>query len=286
MTPALARSYAYCERVARREAGNFYYAFRVLPRAQRLAMCALYAFMRVADDLSDGSQPIPEKRRLIEAWGERWKCALAGIYSHRLHAAFHHAVCTYQIPHQYIEAVLAGVAMDLEPVCYETFAELYLYCYRVASAVGLACIHIWGYEGDSANDYAESAGIAFQMTNILRDLGEDAARGRIYLPREDLRRFGYLKDQLAHGERSAAFRELMRFEVERTRGYYEAAKPLVHLLQPAGRAVFLIMSRTYRGLLEAIERREYDVFSKRVRLSRWHKLWLTARALPVRWGWA
>jgi 15-cis-phytoene synthase len=286
MTPALARSYAYCERVARREAGNFYYAFRVLPRAQRLAMCALYAFMRVADDLSDGAQPIPEKRRLIEAWGERWKSALAGRYTHRLHAAFHHAVSTYQIPHQYIEAVLAGVAMDLEPVCYETFAELYPYCYRVASAVGLACIHIWGFDGESAKEYAESAGIAFQMTNILRDLGEDAARGRIYLPREDLRRFGYFEDQLARGERCAAFRALMRFEVERTRGYYEAATPLVRLLQPAGRAVFLIMSRTYRGLLEAIERRDYDVFTRRVRLSRWHKLWLAARALPVRWGWA
>jgi 15-cis-phytoene synthase len=285
MTPTLARSYAYCERMARREAGNFFFAFRVLPREQRLAMCALYAFMRVADDLSDGPQAIPEKRRLVEAWGDRWQGALAGQYSHRLHAAFHHAVSTYHIPQQYIEAVLAGVGMDLEPVRYETFADLYPYCYRVASAVGLACIHIWGFGDEKAKEYAESAGIAFQMTNILRDLGEDAARGRIYLPREDLRRFGYVEDQLARGDRGPAFRELMRFEVERARGYYEAAMPLVRLLPPAGRAVFLVMSRTYRGLLEAIERRDYDVFSSRVRLSRWHKLWLAARALPVRWGW-
>jgi phytoene synthase len=286
MSPTLIRSYAYCERAAQREAGNFYLAFRVLPREQRLAMCALYAFLRVADDLSDGPQPLAEKRRLVNSWAARWEAALDGKYSHRLHAAFHHTVKTYHIPHEYVQAVLDGVSMDLDVVQYETFADLYPYCYRVASAVGLACIHIWGYEGEEAKIYAESAGIAFQMTNILRDLAEDAARGRIYLPREDLRRFGYGEEQLSRGERDAAFRELMRFEVERARGFYDAAGPLAHLLQPAGRAVFLVMSRTYRGLLEAIERRDYDVFSSRVRLSRWHKAWLALRALPVRWGWA
>jgi phytoene synthase len=286
MTPSLTRSYSYCERVARREAGNFYLAFRVLPREQRQAMCALYAFLRIADDLSDGPQPIPEKRQRVDAWRQRWQAALDGKYSHRLHAAFHATVKTYQIPDEYVQAVLDGVSMDLDPVPYETFADLYPYCYRVASAVGLACIHIWGFDGEEAKTYAEAAGIAFQMTNILRDLREDAARGRIYLPREDLHRFGYREDQLNRGERDAAFRELMRFEVDRTRGFYEAARPLVRLLRPAGRAVFLVMSRTYRGLLEAIERRDYDVFSSRIRLSRWHKTWLALRAMPVRWGWA
>jgi phytoene synthase len=286
MTPSLARSYAYCERLARREAGNFYLAFRVLPRDQRLAMCALYAFLRVADDLSDGPQSLSDKRQLLEAWSQRWDAALRDRYSHRLHAAFHHTVTTFRIPEEYIQAVLDGVRMDLEPVAYESFADLYPYCYRVASAVGLACIHVWGFEDPQAKEYAEAAGIAFQMTNILRDLGEDAARGRIYLPREDLRRFGYREEQLCHGERDAAFRQLMRFEVERTRDFYEKAGPLERLLRPAGRAVFLIMARTYRGLLEAIERRDYDVFSSRVRLSRWYKAWLALRALPPRWGWA
>jgi phytoene synthase len=286
MNSSLARSYAYCERLARREAGNFYLAFRVLPREQRLAMCALYAFLRVADDLSDGAQPPSEKRQLIESWRTRWDRALAGNYSHRLHAAFHHTVTTYGIPEEYVLAVLDGVSMDLETVVYETFEDLYRYCYRVASAVGLACIYIWGFEDERAKEYAEAAGIAFQLTNILRDLAEDAARGRIYLPREDLRRFGYGEGQLRRGERDAAFRDLMRFEVGRAREYYEKSKPLIGMLRPAGRAVFLVLSRTYRGLLQAIERRDYDVFSGRVRLSMCHKAWLAVRALPVRWGWA
>jgi phytoene synthase len=280
----LADSYAYCERLARREAGNFYHAFRLLPRPQRRAMCALYAFMRVADDLSDGPEPVPEKRVLLDDWRRRLDAALAGSFSHPLHPAFHHTVTTYGIPRQYLIDVLDGVCMDLEPVRYATFADLYPYCYRVASAVGLSCIHIWGFERPEAKGYAESAGVAFQLTNILRDLAEDAARGRVYLPREDLERFGYGEDQLRRGERDDNFRRLMRFEVERARSYYEAARPLAGLLRPAGRAVYLVMARTYRGLLEAIEKRDYDVFSTRVRLSRWHKLWLALQALPVRWG--
>ncbi len=284
MPRSRAESYAFCERLARREAGNFYHAFRLLPRPQRRAMCALYAFMRVADDLSDGPESIPEKRALLDDWRRQLDRALAGSYEHPLYAALHHTVATYGIPPQYLIDVLDGVCMDLEPVRYDTFADLYPYCYRVASAVGLCCIHIWGFERPEAKCYAESAGIAFQLTNILRDLAEDAARGRVYLPREDLVRFGYTEDQLRRGERDDNFRRLMRFEVERARSYYEAARPLAGLLRPAGRAVYLVMSRTYRGLLEAIEKRDYDVFSARVRLSRWHKLWLALRALPVRWG--
>jgi phytoene synthase len=285
LTQLLVSSYAYCERLARREAGNFYHAFRFLPTGQRRAMCALYAFLRVADDLTD-APGAADKRGPLEAWRKRLDLALAGIYSHRLHAAVHHAVATFGIPREYLEAVLDGVGMDLEPVRYETFAELYRYCYRVASAVGLACIHVWGFTDERARTFAEAAGIAFQLTNILRDLGEDAARGRVYLPGEDLRRFGYGEDQLRRGERGPQFRELMRFEVKRAQEYYDAAGPLAPLLRPAGRAVFQMMMGTYRGLLEAIVRRDYDVFSSRVRLSAWRKLWLAARALSVRWGWA
>jgi phytoene synthase len=286
MTPALRRSYTYCEQLARREAGNFYHAFRVLPNPQRRAMCALYAFLRIADDLSDASGEPAEKRLPLANWRRGLEQSLQGEYSHPLHAAFHDTVRTHHIPREYLDAVLDGVEMDLAPVSYATFEELRLYCYRVASAVGLACIHIWGFENERAKVYAEHAGIAFQLTNILRDLGEDAARGRVYLPREELMQFGYDEGRFACGVRDDRFRALMRFQVERARHYYDAAGPLVPLLRPAGRAVFLVMSRTYRGLLDAIEQRDYDVFSSRVCLSTWRKLLLVLRILPVRWGWA
>src|SRR5262249_47136935 len=183
---------------------------------------------------------------------------------------------------EYLEAVLDGMETDLGTVAYDTFAGLYQYCYRVASAVGLACIHIWGFEHESAKDYAERAGIAFQLTNILRDLGEDVARGRIYRPREDLERFGYSAECLRRSEQDDRFRALMRFEVARARGYYDAALPLSRLLSPSGRAVFQVLFHTYRGLLDAIEQRAYDVFSSRVRLSTWRKLGFAVQALPVR----
>jgi phytoene synthase len=282
---SLAGSYAYCERLARAHAGNFYHAFRLLPADQRRALCALYAFMRVADDLADAPGPPGDKVQPLQEWRRQLHGALAGNYRHPLHPALHHTLATYGVPPAHLEEVLDGVAMDLDTLYYPTFAELYRYCYRVASAVGLACIHVWGFRDDRARVHAEAAGIALQLTNILRDLGEDAARGRVYLPREDLDRFGYPPAALAQGLRDERFRELMRFQVARARGYYEQAEPLAPLLRPAGRAVFLVMLRTYRGLLEAIVRRDYDVFSSRVRLSRLHKLWLATRALPVRWGW-
>jgi phytoene synthase len=174
--------------------------------------------------------------------------------------------------------------MDLFHNSYATFAELYRYCYRVASAVGLACIHIWGFADERAKTCAESAGIAFQLTNILRDLREDAARGRVYLPQEELLRFGYRSEQLHAGERDDRFRALMRFQVARARQYYDAARPLAAFLPPPGRAVFQVMIRTYRGLLDAIEARDYDVFSGRVSLSRWRKLSLVVQAVPTRLG--
>ncbi len=285
MTPTVARSHAYCERLARREAGNFYHAFRILPGPQRRAMCALYAFLRVSDDLTDGPELPDDKQAALAGWRGQFDRALTGDYSHPLHAAFHHTVQVYRIPRAYLDAVLEGVEMDLFHDSYATFADLYRYCYRVASAVGLACIHIWGSAEERAKELAEKAGIAFQLTNILRDLREDAARGRVYLPQEDLERFGYSLPQLHRGERDERFRALMRFQIERARRYYDAAGPLSELLPPAGRAVFQVMLRTYRGLLDAIEQRDYDVFSGRVSLSRWRKLRLVVQALPARWGW-
>jgi phytoene synthase len=283
--PCVSSSYSWCERLARRQAGNFYHAFRLLPAPSRRAMCALYAFMRVADDLTDGPQAITEKRLALADWRQQLDAALSGVYYHPLHPAFHHTVERYGIPRRYLEDVLDGVGMDLDTNHYDTFDDLYRYCYRVASAVGLACIHIWGFQDERALRYAESAGIALQLTNILRDLAEDAARGRIYLPGEDLERFGYSADDLEQGRYDERFRSLMRFQVERARSYYEGAAPLTEHLDPTGRAVFLVMLRTYRGLLETIVQREYDVFNGRIRLSRLRKMWLAAQVLPLRWGW-
>jgi 15-cis-phytoene synthase len=285
MNATLARSYRYCEGVARREAGNFYPAFLLLPSAQRKAMCALYTFMRIADDLSDEPMPTADKRRRLVEWRGGLRLALSGRCQHPAHAALAHTVEKYAIPTAYLEAVIDGVEMDLEPVAYRTFAELRNYCYHVASVVGLSCIHIWGFEGREALRCAEDAGIAFQLTNILRDLAEDAARGRVYLPQEDLERFGYDPTRLHQGVRDAAFRELMRFEVQRARAYYDSGWRLVPRLAPSGQAVYLMMARTYRGLLDEIEKRDYDVFRGRVRVPKWKKALFALTALPARFGW-
>jgi 15-cis-phytoene synthase len=282
MNPALVRSYRYCEEVARREAGNFYPAFLLLPAPQRRGMCALYTFMRIADDLSDEPMPTAVKRQQLADWRGGLHSALTGRYTHPSHAALHDAVAKYHIPPRYLEAVIDGVEMDLEPTVYRTFAELRNYCWHVASVVGLSCIHIWGYRGDSALSFAEDAGIAFQLTNILRDLGEDAARGRVYLPEEDLTRFSYTRARLEQGVCDASFHALMRFEVQRARAFYQSGWRLLPRLSPSGQAVFLMMARTYRGLLREIRSRDYDVFRSRVRVPRWKKLLFALAALPVR----
>jgi 15-cis-phytoene synthase len=284
MNAALARSYRYCEDVARREAGNFYPAFLLLPAPKRRSMCALYTFMRIADDLSDEPTPTAFKRQQLADWRGGLRMALTGNYRHPSHAALHDTVGRYAIPAKYLEAVIDGVEMDLEPVAYRTFAELRTYCYHVASVVGLSCIHIWGFHGQDATRFAEDAGIAFQLTNILRDLGEDAARGRVYLPQEDLARFGYDAVRLKQGVCDAPFRDLMRFEVQRARDYYQSGWRLVPRLSTAGQAVFLMMARTYRGLLYEIEKRNYDVFRSRVKVPSWKKLLFALAALPARFG--
>ncbi len=247
-------------------------------------MCALYAFLRVTDDLADSPGEVEAKRVALKQWRDDLRGALVGRYRHPCHAALHHTVARFGIPAGYLEAVIDGVEMDLGPVDYANFAALYRYCYHVASAVGLACIHIWGYRDVRARTLAEHAGVALQLTNILRDLPEDAERGRFYLPAEDRKRFGCERECLRRGPVNPAFRDLMRFEAQRARRYYESAEGLTQFLAPAGRAVFEIILRTYRGLLDELERRDYDVFSARVSLSRRRKLGLVLRALPARWG--
>jgi phytoene synthase len=304
---SLAESYTACEQIARTQAANFYPAFRVLPKVQRQAMCALYAFLRITDDLVDldgghssaqtnadsngwtrmntDEQGSNAKERLND-WHRRLELALEGNYSHAIHPALADTVAKFGIPRRYLEDVFTGVEMDLVPVAFDTFEQLYRYCYCVASAVGLACIHIWGFEGEAATVHAESAGIAFQLTNILRDLKEDAAREHFYLPREELMRFGYSQEELRRGERTEGFCELMRFEVDRARNYYREAEALKSHLSRPGRAVFQVLMRTYSSLLGQIESRRYDVFSSRVSLSRWKRVRVALGALPVRLGWS
>lgn len=278
-------SYRYCERVARSEAANFYHAFRLLPGPQRQSMCALYSFFRKADDIADGPESVEVKRQNLLRWREQFCQAVQGQFSHAMHPALHHTVVKHQIPRSHLEAALDGVEMDLSVSSYATFEDLYGYCYRVASVVGLSCIHVWGCPGTEGYPFAEAAGIAFQLTNILRDLGEDAARGRTYLPLRDLEKYGYSIEDLRESRVTPGFRELMKDQVARARSYYERAEPLVGMLPAPGRAVFLVMFRTYRGLLDVIERQDYDVFTSRARLTKIKKLWLVLQALPVRWGW-
>lgn len=277
MTPH--SSLAYCYRLTRRARSSFPLAFRLLPRPKRDATTALYAFLRVTDDLADEPGDPAAKRAALAAWRTRLDEALNGVFTHRVHAALADAVRTFAIPPRYLHDVLDGVESDLEPTTYATFADLDAYCYRVASAVGLACIHVWG-GGEVAA--AEAAGIAFQLTNILRDLGEDLARGRVYLPQDELVRFGCPTETWR--DRGPAFRELMGFQVRRAREYYEQARPLDALLSPEGRAVFRMMAGVYRRLLDEIERRDYDVFTMRVRVGRLAKLRLMGGAWAVRWG--
>jgi phytoene synthase len=279
--PTLAESYAWCQSLSKRTARNFYLSFLTLPADQRRDMCALYAFMRVSDDLGDDeSVPIAERKSRLSAWRASVERALGEArFDHVALPAVADLVKRRQIPHEYLLAVIDGVERDLHPAGFETFAELSEYCYHVAGAVGLCCIHLWGFHDPRAPERAVDCGTAFQLTNILRDLGEDAAVGRVYLPREDLCRFHYTADDLAARTRNSAFRELMQFEVARARTYYVRATELLDYLAPAGRASLGMMLRVYGGLLDEIERRDYDVYSRVVRLPRWKKAWLASSSL-------
>jgi phytoene synthase len=185
----------------------------------------------------------------------------------------------FGIPHEYFQEMIAGVASDTEPRNFETFEQLYGYCYQVASVVGLTIVHIFGFDTRSALPLAEKCGVAFQLTNILRDIREDAGMGRIYLPAEDLRLFGVSEDDLRQGHRSDAFLKLMRFEAARARAYYNESLPLLDLIHPRSRPSLWALISIYSRLLERIEATNYDVFSHRVRLSLFEKSWIVVRAL-------
>jgi phytoene synthase len=274
--PSLEESYAFCRQVARKRARNFYYSFVLLPRQQSNAMCALYAFMRYCDDLSD------EPGATREAM-ERWRCALVDALAGKYDAypawpAFHDTVARYRIPHEYLFQMIEGVTSDLEPRQLQTFDELYRYCYRVASVVGLCTIHILGFDSPEAPALAEKCGVAFQLTNILRDIGEDAARGRIYLPAEDLQKFGVSAEALSGNPKDGAFLRLMEFEAERARSFYQEAAPLVGLVHRRGRPALRALIGIYSRLLTRIEEQHFDVFTRRISLSGAEKSWIVLRS--------
>lgn len=264
----VAESYVYCERIARTRAKNFYYSFVLLSVSQRRAMCAVYAFMRYCDDLSD-DESNTDRAGSMARWRADLQQALAGgeLPAGPVWPGFRDTVERFRIPHQYFYDMIEGVSSDLEPRRLQTFAELYDYCYKVASVVGLTVIHIFGFESEEALVLAEKCGIAFQLTNIIRDVREDVGLDRVYLPAEDLKRFGVVEGDLAAAVPSAAFVELMRFEGARARAYYNESRPLLGLVDKKSRSSLWALIEIYSRLLERIEAARYDVLSQRVQLS-------------------
>ncbi len=255
---------------------NFGVAFALLPPDQRRAIRAVHAWSRALDDSVDEE---PDRRR-AETLLSRWREELAALYerepSDPVTRALAPHVRRFEIPRGYFVELISGVEMDLTRVRYETFADLERYCYRVASVVGLICLRIFGDRNERGRVYAESLGLALQLTNILRDVKGDFARGRIYIPTEELARFGYSEESLARGERNDAFRRLMTHQAERARGYFDAAESEGHSLDRRRYLAAEIMGRVYRRLLEKIERSDFDVFSGEVRVRRIERVWIAA----------
>jgi len=264
-----------CREIARREAKNFYYAFIALPTPRRNAICAIYAFMRKADDLSDDETiPSEERRSRLDAWLIAWRAASEGAPTgDPVFVAVRDATARFAIPLSLLDELVAGVTMDLdraesgEPDTYDTFADLYRYCYLVASVVGLVCIRIFGYTDPRAEKLAEETGIAFQLTNILRDVAEDAERNRVYLPIEDLLKHGVPLQSFLHRTPgkppSEKERALLREIAERAENYYRSAEELLPYIDAESRPALRVLVAIYHALLKRIERADYDVFSRR-----------------------
>ncbi len=269
--------YGRCAQITRRASSNFYYAFMLLPRERRLALYSVYAFCRFVDDIAD-DDGVNDPAAMLGRWRAELDKVFAGTPSRAISRALSENVRRFNIPRRYFEEVIDGVEMDLTQRRYQSFADLSLYCRRVASAVGLICIEIFGYRNQSARVYAEQLGIAFQLTNIIRDVGEDAARGRIYLPLEDLAHFEVPEAEILHSVYSPQFRRLIAFEAERARQYYREAE---QALADEDRGSMLAaegMRLIYASLLERIARADYRVFDCRMRLSAPRKLYLVGRA--------
>ncbi len=277
MDRELDQAYAYCRRITRERAKNFYYAFITLPTAKRRAIYAAYAFCRLCDDAVDDVTDVDEKLRLLAEQREGLARTYAGAPEGQVFVAMQDVISAYNIPREYLEEVINGVEMDISKTRYPTFEELREYCYRVASAVGLICIEIFGYKDPSAREHAVDLGLAMQLTNILRDVEEDVARDRIYIPQEDLERFGCSEEDIFLGRVTDNFRDLMRFQVERARERFRMGKRLLPLLSPSSRACPAMLHDTYSRLLDRIEASGYRVFGNRIGLSAGEKLAMVAR---------
>jgi phytoene synthase len=294
-TPAhatLVMAYSVCRGITRTAAKNFYYAFLVLPRRKREALCAVYSFMRRCDDLADdASLSLPERRQKLELWLDALHRAQQGQPTDDpILLALTDAQRRYHIPAGLLDELAVGTAMDvvdppaaleaeaghasgLTPtVQYKTFDDLRGYCYRVASVVGLVCIHIFGYKDPEAEPLAETCGLAFQLTNIIRDVKEDAAQGRVYLPEEDLAKFGLSAADLLTTPDPARLRPLLALEADRARGFYKSGDDLIPFVSEDSQPALWVLVTIYRRLLEKIAEKQYDVITAKVALSTSEKL--------------
>jgi phytoene synthase len=293
---SLAAAYAECRAIARREAKNFYYSFVALPEARRNAICAMYAFMRRADDLADDESISRAARRVqLDSWLGAWHAASkGGETSDAVFVAVRDATQRFAIPESLLDELVSGVTMDLEagesagPDTLATFSELYRYCYLVASVVGLVCIRIFGYSDPRAEKLAEETGIAFQLTNILRDVAEDGERRRVYLPMDVMAKHGVtvegLLNRKAGSQPSDNERELLKEMGARAEQYYQSAQQLLPLIDRESRPALWVLVRIYQGLLERIEAANYDVFSQRASVPTADKLAILAGGM-ARIGW-
>jgi phytoene synthase len=275
----LTEAQAYCRTVTQRSRSNFYYSFLFLPRDRREAMYAIYAFCREVDSVVDDAPPGSDPRKQLQTWRQELAAAYRGTATHPVTISLASHVDRLHIPQDLFEELIAGVEMDLTQCRYGTFEELSLYCYRVASVVGLICLHVFGTRSQLARDYAINLGIAFQLTNILRDVASDADRGRVYLPEEDLRRFGYREDDLLGRAYSPAFISLMRFECARALSFYAKASQCSEQLSPAERralTVAEIMRGVYERILRRIEASEFRIFGPRITLAPAYRLAIAA----------
>jgi len=295
----LERAYAECRAIAKREAKNFYYAFRVLPREKSDAMCAIYSFMRRADDISDEeSRTVADRRKIMASWLAAFRDSTM-LAPDPVFAAVRDTQRRFNISNALLEQLVSGTTMDLQESLpgvmtvangagqpetvqiYDRFDDLYRYCYLVASVVGLVTIRVFGYKDPAAELLAEQTGVAFQLTNILRDVKEDVERGRIYLPLENLTQAGVTVEDVAltaSGAKAAGtLKPLLRVEGERAMAYYRAAEKLLPMIDRDSRAALWVMVTIYRGLLERIIAKDYDVFTERVSVPTNEKLWILAQ---------
>jgi len=266
----LSEAQAYCTTVTKQSGSNFYYSFLFLPRARRDAMDTVYAFCREVDSAVDDAPAGSNPHETLQQWRRELAAVYDGSPTFPVTISLAEHVRRLEIPRDYFEELLAGVEMDLTTTRYATFEELYRYCYRVASVVGLICLKIFGTTSPLAQDYAVNLGVAFQLTNILRDLGADADRDRIYLPQEDLARFGYREEALLARTYSPQFFDLMQFESNRARRFYDKARSLSDQLPPGDRralTVAEIMRGVYGRILDRIDASKYRVFGPRISLA-------------------